>query len=102
MVAVEMLEVAGWTALEAADADEAMLLLERRSDIAVLFTDVDMPGSMDGFELATQVASRWPHIRLVLTSGRLRPSNDDVPDSGQFVAKPYRTSQLLEAFRNAG
>jgi CheY-like chemotaxis protein len=61
-----MLEDAGFTVIEAACADEAWEILESRSDIGVLFTDIEMPGSMNGFALAARVAERWPHIRLVI------------------------------------
>jgi CheY-like chemotaxis protein len=102
MMAVDMLQDEGFTVIEAASADAALTILENRDDIGVLFTDIDMPGSMNGFALAQQVAERWPRIRLVLTSGRFTPKNRDVPDSGQFVPKPYLPDQLLTAFRNAG
>ena len=87
--------------LKVATADEAWPILESRSDIGVLFTDVNMPGSMDGLTLAARVAERWPHIRLVLTSGRQGLSNDEVPDHGQFVQKPYHQSELISAIANA-
>lgn len=102
MTAVDMLGDAGFTVLGAEDADGALQLLEGRTDIGILFTDVDMPGSMNGFVLVQHVAERWPHIRLVITSGRIRPSNRDVPDAGQFVPKPYMAEQLLAAFEHAG
>ena len=102
LMAVDMLEDAGFEVLEAGTADQAWGVLERRSDIGVLFTDVDMPGSMNGFDLAGRVAERWPHIRLVITSGRHWPDNDDMPDDGQFVHKPYHVSQILHAVTNAG
>jgi CheY-like chemotaxis protein len=100
-MAVDTLEDEGFTLVEAATADEALALLEVRDDIAILFTDIEMPGSMNGLELASQVAVRWPHIRLVLTSGRVRLSNQAVPDHGKFVAKPYYPDQLLRAFSSA-
>lgn len=102
MVAVDMLEDAGFTVLEAATADEAWTILENRSDISVLFTDSEMPGSMNGFGLAARVAERWPHIRLVITSGRCRPAPRDVPDDGEFVPKPYYADQVIRAFERAG
>src|SRR3954469_21852148 len=89
MMAVDMLEEAGFTVLEAGTADAAWSLLESRSDIGVLFTDVEMPGSMNGYVLASRVAERWPDIRLVITSGRSYPGHGDVPDDGQFLGKPY-------------
>jgi CheY-like chemotaxis protein len=75
--------------------------LESRSDISVLFTDINMPGNMDGLTLATRVAEHWPHIRLVLTSGRSGLSSDEVPDHGQFVQKPDRQSELMQAIAHA-
>ena len=102
MMATDMLEDAGFTVVEAATADAAWTILESRSDIDVLFTDIEMPGSMNGCALAGRVAERWPHIRLVITSGRCRPAPKDVPDHGRFVPKPYRTAQVLTAFKQAG
>jgi CheY-like chemotaxis protein len=101
LMAVDLLEDEGFTVIEAATADEAWTILETRDDIAILFTDVEMPGSMNGLDLAGRVAARWPHIRLVITSGRVRLSNQAVPDHGQFVPKPYYSAQLLSAFGHA-
>jgi len=102
MMAADMLEDAGLAVIEAASADEALEILESRSDIGVLVTDMEMPGSMNGFALAARVAERWPHIRLVITSGRCRPAPRDVPDHGMFVPKPYLVEQVLNAFDKAG
>jgi CheY-like chemotaxis protein len=102
MLAADILQDEGFTVLEVATADEAWPILESRSDIGVLFADVNMPGSMNGLTLAARVAERWPHIRLVLTSGRQGLSNDEVPDHGQFVQKPYRQSELVSAIAHAG
>lgn len=102
MLAVDILVDEGLTALEAPTADAAWLILESRADIGVLFTDINMPGQMDGLTLAARVAERWPHIRLVITSGRRGFSNDEMPDHGQFVLKPYRQSQLVSAIGHAG
>ena len=101
MVAVDMLEDEGFTVLEVATADDAWPLLEGRSDIDVLFTDINMPGRMDGLTLAARVAERWPHIRLVLTSGRRGLSTHEIPDHGQFVQKPYDHSDLVSAIAQA-
>ncbi|WP_456685334.1 response regulator [Bradyrhizobium sp. P5_C11_2] len=100
-MAVDILEDEGFTVIEAATADEAWAVLEARDDIAILFTDVEMPGSMNGLDLANRVAGRWPRICLVLTSGRVRLSNQAMPDRGRFVPKPYYPNQLLRAFRCA-
>ena len=98
MVAVDMLEDAGLPVAEAPDADTALRLLEGKAQaFCVLFTDIDMPGSMDGLTLAARVRARWPHIRLVVTSGRVRPGTDALPDAGCFLPKPYGRSDLLDA-----
>ncbi|MGU3388651.1 response regulator [Methylobacterium sp. D53M] len=91
LYAVELLEDVGLSTVEACNADEAWRILERRGDIGVLFTDIDMPGSMCGKTLAARVHASWPDIRLVLTSGRHRLTHEEVPDHGLFVAKPYGT-----------
>ncbi|OHV17418.1 response regulator [Methylorubrum extorquens] len=101
MIAVDILEDEGFTVLEAATADAALPILESRSDTGVLFTDVNMPGKMDGLTLATHVAERWPDIRLVVTSGRQELTNEELPDDGQFVEKPYRQRQLVDAIAHA-
>lgn len=101
MLAADILEDEGFTVLEAATAEEALPILESRSDIGVLFTGVNMPGKMDGLTLATHVAERWPHIRLVVTSGRQGLTNEELPDDGQFVEKPYRQRQLVDAIVHA-
>ena len=101
LCAVEMLEDAGFTVVEARHADEAWFVLHERTDIGVLFTDVDMPGTMDGVALAERVNENWPDIRLVLTSGRHRFTDREVPDHGLFVPKPYEASQVIEAIHNA-
>lgn len=99
--AVEMLEDAGFEVVEARHADEAWAVLHRRSDIGVLFTDIDMPGSMCGVTLAGRVHEAWPEIRLILTSGRQRLADQEVPDHGLFVPKPYNASQVVDAIHQA-
>ena len=101
ILAVEMLEDAGFTVVEARHADEAWLIFQEGSDIGTVFTDVDMPGSMDGVTLAERVFKSWPDIRLVVTSGRHRFADWEMPDHGLFVAKPYSTSQVVEAIQHA-
>ncbi|KST61405.1 response regulator receiver protein [Methylobacterium sp. GXS13] len=101
MNAVELLEDAGFAVIEARHADEAWFILHDRSDIGVLFTDVDMPGSMCGMTLSERVHRTWPDIRLVLTSGRHRFADREVPDHGQFVPKPYSQAQVVLAIHHA-
>src|SRR3981189_3210682 len=76
--AVDMVEDAGFTSVEAVDADEAVAILESRSDIALLFTDIQMPGSMDGLKLAHAVYKRWPPIKIILVSGQLKLATIDI------------------------
>jgi len=101
MIAVDILEDEGFTVLEVATADEAWAMLQSRRDIGVLFTDVNMPGSMDGLALAERVAASWPYIRLVVTSGRRGFCTDELPDNGQFVQKPYCQRELVAAIERA-
>lgn len=101
MVAIDMLEDAGFTVAEAATADEAWAILESRSDIGVLLIDVERPGSMNGFVLAKRVAERWPQARLVITTGPCHPVPRGVPDHGMFVPKPYLVDQVLSALERA-
>lgn len=96
MTAAAELEEAGFRVLEAANADMALTVLETRLDeVQVLFTDVDMPGLMNGMALAAQVHRRWPHIRLLISSGYVPPHPDEIPDDGHFVPKPYCGATLM-------
>lgn len=96
MNAVDMIEEAGFRAIEAPNADAAIQLLEDRRDIRLIFTDIDMPGSMDGLALAHAVANRWPPVRIVATSGHFKVSETDLPNGGRFIPKPYRQHQLID------
>jgi CheY-like chemotaxis protein len=89
MAAADDLIDAGFTVLEAADADEAIRLLETHPEITILFTDIDMPGSMDGIRLAHAVRERWPPVKLVLVSGHQSPTDGVLPSDSAFFAKPY-------------
>ena len=100
MMAVEVVEEAGFVALEAGNADEAVALLESRSDIALLFTDINMPGSMDGLKLAHAVRRRWPPIKILLVSGQVRLQPTQLPSSSRFVGKPYRAAAMVEELRS--
>ena len=93
--AADLLEENGFSVLEAENAERALKILERRPDVKLVFTDVHMPGSLDGMDLAREVHARWPHILLVITSGRERPTPSEIPDDGRFVAKPYCAEELL-------
>jgi len=88
----------GYDVLSAATADEAIEILESRNDISTVFTDVEMPGSMDGLKLAAAVRDRWPPINIVVTSGKNRPRDTQMPKNAQFIGKPYRTADVVRAF----
>jgi CheY-like chemotaxis protein len=95
MRAVDMVEDAGFTSVEALDADEAVAILESRSDIALLFTDIQMPGSMDGLKLAHAVHERWPPIKIILVSGQLKLANIDIPADSRFFGKPLAAKEMI-------
>jgi CheY-like chemotaxis protein len=95
MRAVDMVEDAGYTSLEAVDADEAVAILESRSDIALLLTDIQMPGSMDGLKLAHTVHERWPPIRIILVSGQLELANIVIPPNSRFFGKPIEAGEMI-------
>jgi CheY-like chemotaxis protein len=99
MNAVDMIAAAGFEAIEAANADEAIEILENRRDITVVFTDVQMPGSMDGLKLARAVRGRWPPIKIVATSGHVDVAETDLPDGGRFLPKPYSPHQIAGLLR---
>ena len=87
--AVQIVEDAGFEALEAGDADAAIRILEARSDIRLVFTDVHMPGTMDGLKLAHYIRNRWPPIHLTVASGVHIVAEGDLPRGAIFVRKPY-------------
>ena len=89
MAAADALEDAGFEVVEVANAQAAQEVLRNRSDIRVLFTDVQMPGPIDELELAALVRSQWPHICVIITSGHLQPNDDKLPDKAVFIPKPY-------------
>jgi CheY-like chemotaxis protein len=95
MRAVDIVEDAGFTSIEAVNADEAIAILESRSDIDLLFTDIQMPGSMDGLKLAHAVHDRWPAIKIILVSGQLNPSDAERPADSRFFGKPLGVGKMI-------
>jgi two-component sensor histidine kinase/CheY-like chemotaxis protein len=95
MRAVDIVEDAGFRSVEAVNADEAMSILESRSDISLLFTDIQMPGSMDGLKLAHTVRNRWPAIKIILVSGQVKPSDAERPADSRFFGKPLGMQQMI-------
>jgi CheY-like chemotaxis protein len=100
MDAAEALTEAGFEVLTAANAAEALALLQSQADaVRVLFTDIQMPGSMDGLELAHLARSHWPWIKLLVTSGRWTPEAGELPPGSRFVPKPYSPDRVVAALR---
>lgn len=99
MLAVSVARDSGFEVLSAGTADEAIKILESRSDIRLVFTDVNMPGSMDGRRLAHAVRNRWPPVELIVTSGHRHIQSHELPDRGRFLAKPYNIEALSQAFQ---
>jgi two-component system, response regulator PdtaR len=96
-------EEEGFLVAEAANAVNAPSLLENRPGVNLMFTDVQLPLHLDGMDLARRVHERWPHIELVLTTGRRRPSPAEIPDDGRrFIAKPYSRQDLLREIDDLG
>jgi two-component system, response regulator PdtaR len=92
----DFLEEAGFKVFEAVNADEAITVLQARPDVQTVITDIEMPGSMNGLDLAKTIHLRWPRIRIVVTSGRARPGPDDLSDGAAFLAKPYRPETVIQ------
>jgi CheY-like chemotaxis protein len=100
MRVVDMVQDAGYMSVEAVDADEALGILQSRSDIALLFTDIQMPGSIDGLELAHAVHTRWPPIKIILASGQLKLSSGDIPPDSRFFGKPLKSGEMIAEMRD--
>jgi CheY-like chemotaxis protein len=82
--------------VSAPNADRAIVVL-RTQAVDLILTDIDMPGSIDGLGLVAAVRDRWPSVRIVVMSGKRRPTMDELPAEARFVSKPFNTSQLLQA-----
>jgi CheY-like chemotaxis protein len=94
MMAVDLVLDAGFDVVEAWSADEAVTILESRTDIRIVFTDVDMPGSMDGLKLAAAIRDRWPPIEIIVTSGHMKMNEAILPDRSVFFSKPYDAQKV--------
>jgi DNA-binding NtrC family response regulator len=95
MVAADALTDRGIMAWEAGDADEALEVLGQHPRIGVVFTDVNMPGEMNGLGLAHEVTAIRPDVKVIVTSGAVTIADKDLPDSGTFLPKPYPTDRLV-------
>lgn len=97
MCAAEFVEDAGFAPLEVGDAGAALVTLEAHEGIAVLFTDINLPGAMDGLALAAEVERRWPQIRILIASGRTAPPASQLSGKVSFIPKPYGSVEFLAA-----
>ena len=98
-LAVVVAEDSGFEVLSAASADEAIPILESRSDIRLVFTDISMPGSMNGLKLAHVVRDRWPPVELLVTSAFSNFTVADLPKRSRFLAKPYNVGTLAKTLQ---
>lgn len=94
---VDMAERAGFEVLEAIDADHAVALLEKRTDIRLVITDIDMPGAMDGMKLAAAVRKRWPPIEIIIVTAGTMPVPQDLPERAIVMSKPLNYDRVIEA-----
>jgi CheY-like chemotaxis protein len=95
LCSLDLLEENGYEVIEAEDADAALAIMAKRPDVRLLFTDIQMPGSKDGMDLARMVHEHWPKVKLLITSGDLKPAETDIPDHGHFLGKPYRSKEMI-------
>jgi CheY-like chemotaxis protein len=101
MNAADMLVDAGFDVLEAENAVDALAILADHPEIQVLFTDVNMPGDMDGLDLARRVHQLRPEVHLIVTSGKVTPSAESIPSNSDFLGKPYREHQVIALIESA-
>ena len=101
-MAIDALEEGGFEVFEAPSADYAVTLLEAKRDIGVVFTDITMPGTLNGFDLAWLIRSTYPHVHVAVSSGALPPGfGGEAPDA-HFVPKPYRMADIVRIIRGMG
>lgn len=96
-VVSEQLMDAGFEVIQVGNSDQAIRILETRQDIHLVFTDIDMPGDMDGLKLAAAVRDRWPPVHIIITTGKVRPMT--IPANALFLPKPYLVQNLVAAMR---
>jgi CheY-like chemotaxis protein len=99
MSAVEMVSDAGFDALEAENADEAVAILEARPDVCVVFADIRMPESMDGLKFVRHVKRKWPPLKIIATSAHFNIHQSELPEGGVFLPKPYTVDSVSTALR---
>jgi two-component system, response regulator PdtaR len=87
----------GYSVIAVANADDAIAMLETRNDVRMLITDINMPGSLNGLNLAATVRDRWPQIKIIITTGRDRPKIEEVPEGSLYLRKPYTPGSVMAA-----
>ena len=98
-LAADVLEEVGFAVIEALSADDAFAILDKRSDVAVVFTDIEMPGNHNGLDLARFVSDHYPGVSIVIASGRMRPGPGEIPADALFLPKPYEPQALVDTFQ---
>ena len=96
----EALRANNYDVITVTNADDAIDTLESRNDVHTIFTDINMPGSMNGLKLAAAVRDRWPPVNIIVTSGNRVPRPDQLPAKSLFIAKPYHSAEVLDAVRS--
>lgn len=99
LMALDLVEDAGFEALEARGADDAVRILEARPDIRLVFSDIDLGAGEDGLRLVHAIRDRWPPVEIIMTSGKVKPEPEDLPARGVFFEKPYRCEEVSAAMR---
>jgi len=100
-LAVEVLEEEGFEVIEAPSADYAMSVLRSRDDVAVLFTDVEMPGQLNGLDLARAAKTMFPQILVIVVSGKLSPGFSGAAPEARYMPKPYRMAEVIQIIRHS-
>lgn len=95
----DQLEREGFFVFEAANADQAIVVLNAEPSVRIMFTDIDMPGSMDGLKLAAAVRKRFPPVQIIVTSGHRMVEINEMPDGSVFFGKPYQHAAVIASMR---
>ena len=99
LFATDMIEDAGFEVIDVANSAAAIAVLEARSDVRIVFTDVDMPGDINGIMLGACIRDRWPPIEIIITSGKAWPVGSPLPQRAVFFSKPYRQDRVIDTIR---